>query len=102
MNGAAGSQCEPWAIDSGTAAALSSLVLLQADAVDDIAARMVDVANLEWESPAGRNYREYVLVQAGGVRLCSALMRDAAARIESFAATLRTVEYTKFLTERLP
>lgn len=102
MNGAAGFPCEPWAIDSGTALALGALVLLQAEAVENVASRMVEVADLEWESPAGRNYRDYVLIQAGGVRLCGALLRDAAIGIESFAATLRRFEYNRFLVQQLP
>lgn len=102
MNGATGLSCEPWAVDSGTVVALGGLVLLQAEAVESVASRMVEVADLEWESPAGRNYRDYVLIQAGVVRMCGALLRDAATGIESFAATLRSFEYNRFLEQQLP
>jgi len=94
--------CEPWAVDSSEAAALRSHLLYQAEAVDEIASRMCSVAALDWESPAGRNFRDYVVTQLGGVRQASELLRDAASRVGAFASTLRSLEYNRFLARDSP
>ena len=85
--------CEPWAVDSSTAAALSSHLLRQAELVEEIASRLAGGGALEWDSPAGRNFGEYVLAQAVGVRRAGGLLREAAAQVGSFALELRSPEY---------
>ena len=102
MKDAANLWCEPRAVDSSAVAALSARLLHQADSVDEVASRLTGVAGLDWESPAGRNYSEYVLNQTGSVRQASALLREAASRSESLASTLRSLEYSNYLTAQLP
>lgn len=89
--------CEPWAVDSSTVASISSQVLLYAVAIDEVASRLAVAAALDWESPAGRNFRAYLMGQAGGVRRTSEQFRESAARVAAFAATLRTHEYRQLL-----
>lgn len=96
MNAATDLSCEPWAVDSSTAATLSSLLLLQAELVEVVASRLAGDGVLEWDSPAGRNFGEYVLGQALGVRRSSDLLREAATQVGSFASALRSLEYTTF------
>ncbi|MHA7154304.1 hypothetical protein [Arthrobacter sp. TMN-50] len=84
---------------SSTAAAISSQLLLQAEIVDEVAFRLTGGGVLEWESPAGRNFSEYVTGQALGVRRASDLLREAATQVGSFASTLRSLEYSAFLAQ---
>ena len=88
--------CEPWAVDSSTAAVLGSLLLRQAELVEEIAARLGGGGPMEWDSPAGRNFGEYVLAQTVGVRRAGDLLREAAAQVGSFASELRSLEYNAF------
>lgn len=102
MNHPADWPCEPWAVDSSAAASISSQVLLCAEAVDDVAARMSVVTTLDWESPAGRNFSTYLALQVGGVRRAHEQLREAAARVAGFAAALRADEYRRFLEQQRP
>ncbi|MHA7275935.1 hypothetical protein ACX80O_05315 [Arthrobacter sp. Hz1] len=86
-------------MDSSTAAALGSLLLLQAEMVEEIASRLVGGGALEWDSPAGRNFGDYVLGQACGVRRASDLLREAATQVGSFASALRSLEYSTFIAQ---
>lgn len=94
--------CEPWAVDSSAAASISSQVLLYAEAVEDVASRMTVVTTLDWESPAGRNFSAYLTRQVGGVRRAGEQLRESAARVGAFAATLRSDEYRRFLEQQRP
>ncbi|NOJ59172.1 hypothetical protein [Arthrobacter sp. 260] len=94
--------CEPWAVDSSAAASISSQVLVYAETVDDVASRMAAVTALDWESPAGRNFSAYLTRQVRGVRQAGEQLRESAAQVAAFAATLRTDELRRFLEQQRP
>lgn len=89
--------CEPWAVNSSTVTVLADHLRRHAEGLDDVCSRMTGVANLDWDSPAGRNFREYLTFRKNGVLEAAELLRAAAARVEIFAQTLRGVEYARFL-----
>ena len=89
--------CEPWAEESSRAAAIRSQLVRQAEATDEVASRARAVAALEWDSPAGHNFSDYLVGQVAGVRLAGEQLRAAATRVGLFAVTLRTSEYDRFL-----
>lgn len=64
----------------------------QADAVDAVRERLRVAENIGWESPAGRNFRSYLIDRAAELATTAALLREAAVSMEGYGAVLQTGE----------
>ena len=67
---------------------------LQADVVDAVRERLGVARSIGWESPAGRNFRAYLIERETGLRSASVLLREAAVSMEGYAVALRMGETT--------
>jgi hypothetical protein len=65
---------------------------IQADVVDAVRERLRVAESIGWESPAGRNFRSYLIDRAAGLGSTAALLREAAVSMEGYGVTLQTSE----------
>ncbi|TDK25277.1 hypothetical protein E2F48_08325 [Arthrobacter crusticola] len=72
--------------NTGDAADLGGRLLRQARELEDIRHRAAVVAALDWESPAGRNFRQYLAGRAAAVGAAAELLEQAARLAEEYAA----------------
>jgi hypothetical protein len=71
-----------------SAAALAGRLLQQALALEEVQARAAAVGALEWESPAGWNFREYLAERSRTLGSAAELIRRAARLADLHAAEL--------------
>ncbi|WP_028281239.1 hypothetical protein [Arthrobacter sp. H5] len=90
--GTTAARCETWAQDSQAVAALAYQVRLHSDSVDEICARLVAVAGIDWESPAGRNFRSYLGERRRSMAEVAGLLRLAAVQLDAHSAALYQAE----------
>ncbi|GAB3552380.1 hypothetical protein GCM10027404_22800 [Arthrobacter tumbae] len=89
---AAGSTCEQE--PSEAARDFARRLGLQADVVDAVRQRIGVAQSIHWESPAGRNFRSYLIERESGLRTASALLREAAVSMEGYGIALQMGETT--------
>jgi hypothetical protein len=70
------------------AAGLGGRLLRQARELEEIRHRAAVVAALDWESPAGRNFRQYLAGRASAVGGAAELLEEAARLAAAYAADL--------------
>ncbi|CAA9250518.1 MAG: hypothetical protein AVDCRST_MAG83-2593 [uncultured Arthrobacter sp.] len=75
-------------LPTGDAADLGGRLLRQARELEEIRHRAAAVAALDWESPAGRNFRQYLAGRASAVGSAAELLEQAARLAEVYAAEL--------------
>lgn len=61
---------------------------VQAAVVEAVRERLSAAENIGWESPAGRNFRSYVVDRTSHLLATASLMREAAATVEGYGAAL--------------
>ncbi|RJU02471.1 hypothetical protein D6T65_07780 [Arthrobacter frigidicola] len=75
-------------LPTGDAAELGGRLLRQARELEEIRHRAGAVAAVDWESPAGRNFRLYLAGRASAVGSAAELVEQAARLAEVYAAEL--------------
>ncbi|WP_159620520.1 hypothetical protein [Arthrobacter zhaoguopingii] len=75
-------------LPTGDAADLGGRLLRQARELEEIRHRAAGVAALDWESPAGRNFRQYLAGRASAVGSAAELLEQAARLAEVYATEL--------------
>lgn len=70
----------------------AGLLRVQADVVDAARERLRSAVDIDWESPAGRNFRGYLLDRAASLVTAAALLREAAVSLEGYGAALEISE----------
>jgi hypothetical protein len=73
---------------TGGASDLGGRLLRQARELEEIRHRAAAVAALDWESPAGRNFRQYLAGRAAAVGAAAERLELAARLAEAYAAEL--------------
>jgi hypothetical protein len=86
-----------WEVPGGgscaaAAAALAGRLLQQALALEEVQARAAAVGALEWESPAGWNFRDYLADRSRDLGSAAELIRRAARLADLHAADLGAAE----------
>ena len=71
---------------------LARLLRLQADVVDTVRERLRTAEQIDWESPAGRNFRAYLTDRAASLVSTAALVREAAVSMDGYGAALQMGE----------
>lgn len=83
---------EPSADPSGTVAAVAQRLRLQAVSLEEIRAGIAAAGRLDWDSPAGHNFRVYLFAQEGEAARCVELLREAAVLADALSESLRAAE----------
>lgn len=65
---------------------------IQADVIDGVRQRLRAAEQIDWESPAGRNFRSYLAVRTAGLMTTATLVREAAVSMDSYAVQLHVDE----------
>lgn len=67
---------------------LARQLRLEAEAVESVRERLRGAEGLNWESPAGRNFRSYLAERAVTVAATAAYLREVALSLEAYGAAL--------------
>lgn len=62
---------------------------MQADVVEAVRERLRAAEQIHWESPAGRNFRSYLVDRAAGLMTTAALLREAAVSMDAYGVALQ-------------
>lgn len=65
---------------------------LLAESVDDSRSRLFGGQHIEWESPAGREFKEYLADQVGTVAMAASYLREAAHALDGYASEVLAAE----------
>jgi hypothetical protein len=71
---------------------LARQLRLEAEAVEAVRERLRGAVEIDWESPAGRNFRSYLAERAVAVGVTAFCLRDAAVSLDAYGAALSAAD----------
>ena len=71
---------------------LARRLRLEAEAVEAVRERLRGAMEIDWESPAGRNFRSYLAERAVAVGVTAFGLRDAAVSLDAYGAALSAAD----------
>lgn len=83
---------EPWAGAGGAVAAAAHRLRLQGGSLEAVRKGIAAAGRLDWESPAGRNFRLHLLAQERDAARCVELLEEAAVLADALSESLREAE----------
>lgn len=71
---------------------LARQLRLEAEAVEAVREHLRGAVEIDWESPAGRNFRSYLAERAVAVGVTAFGLRDAAVSLDAYGAALSAAD----------
>ncbi|GAB3533335.1 hypothetical protein GCM10027403_07090 [Arthrobacter tecti] len=82
------------AASSEVAAEYAGHLRVQAETLEEVHTRLCGAQDIEWESPAGRKFKEYLGERIQAVADAATRMREAAVYLEAYSSALQAAEVT--------